>query len=299
MSPRRVAQAARPAVAAVVERTSVLIGAAIYDGRTRRHWTLRRLAHDAGLSVAVVQGIESGRRASMESYVRLAHALVLSLEVELTDPRRRRGPSARDEDPVHAAMGELEAAHLRALGFQVAIDEPYQHYQFAGRADVVAWSASDRALLHIENRTRFPNLQEAAGSYNAKRAYLGAVLAERLGIRGGFGSETHVLVGLWSAELLHTLRLRRATFQSVCPDAIDSFEAWWNRHPPLVGRTSTFVLLDPFAAGRMRPYVDLETAVGGVRPRLRDYAEAARRLSSMRPVPAPPTSGVPSAGRRG
>jgi transcriptional regulator with XRE-family HTH domain len=294
MSPRRVARAAPPAVAAVVERTAVLIGAAIYDGRTRRRWTLRRLAHDAGLSLAVVQGIETGRRASMESYVRLAHALGFSLEVELTDPRRRRGPSARDEDPVHAAMGELEAAHLRGLGFEVAIDEPYQHYQFAGRADVVAWSASDRALLHIENRTRFPNLQEAAGSYNAKRAYLGAVLAERLRIRGGFGSETHVLVGLWSDELLHTLRLRRATFRSVCPDAIDSFEAWWEGKVPSAGRTSAFVLLDPFAAGRMRLYVDLETATAATRPRVRDYAEAARRVSSGRL-----TSGVPSARRRG
>lgn len=282
MSPRRVAQAAPPGVAAVVERTSILIGAAIHDGRTRRRWTLRRLAHDAGLSVAVVQGIETGRPASMESYVRLARALGLSLQVELTDPRRRQGSSARDEDPVHAAMGELEAAHLRGLGFEVAIDEPYQHYQFAGRADVVAWSASDRALLHIENRTRFPNLQEAAGSYNAKRAYLGAVLAERMGIRGGFDSETHVLVGLWSAELLHTLRLRRTTFRSVCPDTIDSFEAWWRGHPPTVGRTSAFVLLDPFAAGRMRLYVDLETAIASARLRVRDYADAARQVASGR-----------------
>jgi hypothetical protein len=219
------------------------------------------------------------------------------LEVGLSDPRRRKSHSGRDEDPVHAAMADLEAAHLRAHGFNVAIDEPYQHYQFAGRADVVAWSASDRALLHVENRTRFPNQQEAAGSYNAKRAYLGQVLAERLGIRGGFRSETHVLVGLWSAEVLHPVRLRRATFQSLCPDAIDSFQAWWHGHPPTAGRTSAFVLLDPFAAGRMRLYVDLETAVGGVRPRVRDYAEAARRLSSAPLSSARPTSGVPSAGR--
>jgi transcriptional regulator with XRE-family HTH domain len=281
MSPRRIVQSAPAAVAALVERTSLLLGAAIHDERNRRDWTLRRLAARAGLSVAVVQGIETGRRGSIESYVRVAHALGLGVEVGLTDPRRRPS-TVRHTDPVHAAMGELEAAHLRALGFDVAIDEPYQHYQFAGRADVVAWSSIDRALLHIENRTRFPNLQEAAGSYSAKRAYLGQVLAERLGIRAGFRSETHVVVGLWSAEILHTVRLRPATFQSLCPDTIQVFEAWWRGRPPKEGRSSAFVLLDPFAAGRTRPFVGLETVVGSLRPRVRDYSEAARRLGSRR-----------------
>jgi transcriptional regulator with XRE-family HTH domain len=281
MSPRRVAQAAPPAVAALVERTSLLLGAAIHDERNRRDWTLRHLAARAGLSVTVVQGIEAGRRASMESYVRLAHALGLRVEVALTDPRRRPS-TVGHTDPVHAAMGELEAAHLGALGYEVAIDEPFQHYQFAGRADVVAWSSTDRALLHIENRTRFPNLQEAAGSYNAKRAYLGQVLAERLGIRGGFRSETHVMVGLWSAEVLHTTRLRPATFRSLCPDPIEGFEAWWTGHPPATSRSSAFVLLDPFAAGRTRPFVGLEAIVGSLRPRVRDYSEAARHLGSRR-----------------
>lgn len=230
--------------------------------------------------MARVHSAESGRPASLEMYARLGYALGLRLEVDFVDPRRPKGHRAREEDPVHSAMGELETARLRALGFEVAIDEPYQHYQFAGRADVVAWSSRDRALLHIENRTRFPNMQEAAGSYNAKRAYLGAVVADRLGIRGGFISETHVLVGLWSAEVLRTLRLRRATFSSLCPDAIDEFEAWWSGHPPTAGRSSAFVLLDPFAAGRMRPFVDLNTAVGTVRPRVRGYAEASRRLGA-------------------
>jgi transcriptional regulator with XRE-family HTH domain len=293
-----------PAAAADAKRTAVQLGSAIRDERLRRGWSLRRLANGTEVSVARVHGAESGRPASIEMYARLGHALGLRLEAHFVDPRRRKSLSGRDEDPVHAAMGEIEAAHLRALGFQVAIDEPYQHYQFAGRADVVAWSVSDRALLHIENRTRFPNVQETAGSYNAKRAYLGAVLAERLGIRGGFGSETHLLVGLWSADVLHTLRLRRATFESLCRDTLQGFEGWWNGRPPTAGRTSAFVLLDPSAAGRMRPYVDLATAIATARPRVRDYAEAARRvnsgrLSSTRLGSAPPTSGVPSAVRRG
>ena len=91
-------------------------------------------------------------------------------------PTRRRATD-RSADLVHAAMGELEAARLRAHQFRVAIDEPYQHFQFAGRGDVVSGISKRRALLHIENRTRFPNMQEVAGSDNAKRAYLGDVIA--------------------------------------------------------------------------------------------------------------------------
>ncbi|MBA2255354.1 MAG: hypothetical protein H0W07_09595 [Chloroflexi bacterium] len=74
-------------------------------------------------------------------------------------------------------MGELEARHLREAGFAIAVDEPYQHYQFAGRADLLAWDVEQRALLHCENRTLFPDMQGTAGAWNAKRAYLARVIA--------------------------------------------------------------------------------------------------------------------------
>lgn len=204
----------------------------------------------------------------------------MRLEVDLTDGRRRAGTASPQVDLVHAAMGELEASHLGALGFEVAIDEPYQHYQFAERPDIVAWSREHRSLLHIENRTRFLNLQEVAGSYNAKRAYLPGVLAERIGLPGSFRSVTHALVAMWSADVLHTVRIHKATFQAMCPDPMVDLERWWHGDPPERRSSSTFVLLDPFAAGRARQWIGLEDALGSVRPRMRDYAEAAARLKS-------------------
>jgi hypothetical protein len=39
-------------------------------------------------------------------------------------------------------MGEFEARHFRPIVDGVGLDEPYQHYQFAGRADFVAWRLS-------------------------------------------------------------------------------------------------------------------------------------------------------------
>jgi hypothetical protein len=175
-------------------------------------------------------------------------------------------------------MGELEAAHLGGIGLRVGIDEPYQHYQFAGRADVVAWDLTRAALLHIENRTRFPDFQEMAGSYNAKRAYLPASLGARLGV-ARWSSQTHVVAALWSAEVLHALRLRHSSFRSICPDEPATFTSWWVGDPPRAGTTSTLVVMDPTAAGRQRLFVGLDASIS-VRPRHRAYAAAAARLAS-------------------
>jgi hypothetical protein len=81
-------------------------------------------------------------------------------------------------------------------------------------------------MLHVENRTRFPDLQGFAGSYDTKRAYLAPDLARRLGIEGGFRSVTHVVAALWSSEVLHALRLRTASFAAICPGSGDAFAAW-------------------------------------------------------------------------
>jgi hypothetical protein len=174
-------------------------------------------------------------------------------------------------------MGEFEARRLRRLGYEVGIDEPYQHYQFAGRADVVAWHRARRALLHVENRTRFPDVQEFAGAYNAKRAYLAATIAQRVGLRK-WASETHVVAALWSADVLHATRLRLDTFRSLCPDGPAGWLGWWAGDPPTEGKTSALIVLDPMAEGRQRRFVALSD-VAAVRPRYRGYAEAAARLT--------------------
>jgi transcriptional regulator with XRE-family HTH domain len=236
--------------------------------------SIRALAELAGLGTSTVHAVESGRPASIETYSRLAGALRLKAELTMIDPRRRNPAGARSEDPVHAAMGEVEAAHFRGLGFEIAMDEPFQHFQFAGRADVAAWSRERAALLHIENRTRFPNLQDAFGAFNAKRAYLGRELAERAGIPA-WRSETHVMLALWSAEAMHQIRLHRASFAAVCPEDATDFESWWQGRPPSTGRHSALLLFDPIAGTRR----DRARWVGGkeiaiVRPRYRDYAAA-------------------------
>ncbi|HEY5520652.1 MAG TPA: helix-turn-helix transcriptional regulator [Candidatus Limnocylindrales bacterium] len=255
----------------------ILLGSRIREQRVKRRWPQRELATAAGLGKSVVQLAETGGPVSVETYVRLVLALGLRLEVELRDARRRSSVAVEGQDIVHSAMGEFEVDRLSRFGFRTGVDEPYQHYQFAGRADVIAWDADARVLLHIENRTRFPNIQEVAGSWNAKRQYLPAQLAERLALRG-WASVTNVMVTLWSAEALHSVRLRKATFRSLCPNGTEAFEAWWNGSPPTRGVASTFVLLDPMASTRQRTFVGLDEAAIA-RPRYRGYAEVASRLN--------------------
>ena len=278
MSPRSRRSDALPAASAALGRLNAEAGAQLFHARTDRRWTLTHLADRAGVAVATAQAAEAGRGVSLETYARLAAALGLRPTLELESPRR----AARvGSDLVHSAMAELEASHLQRLGFKVAIDEPYQHFQFAGRADVLAWNLERRALLHIENKTRLQDLQELAGAYNAKRRYLPAVIAERLGLGSrGWASVTHVLATLWSSEVLHVLRLRGGTFSALCPDTADALAAWWKGRSPPIGTTSALILLDPdvsLSARRVR-WIDAD-AVASARPRYRDYADAAAALS--------------------
>ena len=280
----RMSQRDDPELAAL--RLAGHAGLVIADARRVRRWTLRDLAGRSGLAASSLHAVEHGRPATLETYAAIAIALGLEPRFDLVDPRKRSA-SGRPEDPVHAAMGEMIAARLAGHRFAVSIDEPYQHYQFAGRADVVAWDLEARALLHVENRTRFPNLQDTLGSYNAKRAYLPGVLAERLGLRTGFASVTNEIAGLWSSEVIHIARIRSASFASVCPDDRSAFDAWWGGSTPATGTTSAFILLDPVSTTTplRSSLVGLEQVLrGSIRPRYRGYAdavEALRREGSM------------------
>jgi transcriptional regulator with XRE-family HTH domain len=259
-----------------VDRLWVNFGQQVRDARRGRRLSVRDVAGRAGISAAMLYRMEAGEPASTDLATAVATALGRRAELHLVDHGRRDARRSLSIDAVHSAMGELEARHLRELGFQVGIDEPYQHYQFAGRADLVAWDAGARAMLHIENRTRFPDFQEMAGAYNSKRAYLGRALADRLGI-GSWRSETHVIAALWSAEVLHALRLRTNSFKSICADDARAFEAWWSGRPPVPGASSSLVVLDPFVTSRQRSFISLDDAIAGARPRYRGYADAASR----------------------
>lgn len=94
--------------------------------------------------------IEAGKPAFTLTVEGVASALGRRAVLQLVDLRRRADArAALSADPVHSAIGEIAAAHLRGVGFRVGIHEPYQHFQFVGRADVVSWDLEVAAFLHI------------------------------------------------------------------------------------------------------------------------------------------------------
>jgi hypothetical protein len=108
------------------------------------------------------------------------------------------------------------------------------------------------------------------------------ILAERIGLHGGWRSVTNVMLGLWSSEVMHVVRLRSASFRAACADDFEPFLLWWDGHPPPSGETSSFGLFDPATGGsRRRLFADLATATGRTVPRYRGYGDAATRLRAM------------------
>ena len=85
----------------------------LHDERIRRGWTLGQVARRARTTDSTVQRLEAGARGSLEAYARLATALGLAPSFTLR-PRRASQNTSVTSDPVHAAMGEAEASHLRS-----------------------------------------------------------------------------------------------------------------------------------------------------------------------------------------
>jgi transcriptional regulator with XRE-family HTH domain len=270
MSPRPKLEPAPPSVLARLDAIFAGVGVQIRDTRRRRRWTIARLAEEAGISRELVYRVERGEPASLDALVRLAAALGLRLELELEDPRARDRP-VRAQDPVHAAMVEALAARYAAQGRVVTVDEPFQHYQFAGRADLAVVDPAGPDLVHHEVKTAVPNVGELAGAWNVKRQYLARVLADRHGLRVGFRSVTHVLTIAWTAECLHVVRLRESTFRALGPDSTEPFDRWWKGTSPGPGVTSAVVLLDPVERPRAPAWAGLEGA-RTVRSRHAGYA---------------------------
>ena len=145
----------------------------------------------------------------------------------------------------------------------------------------MSWRGTTRTCCTSRTGLDFRNLQEAAGAYNAKRQFLASSIAQRLDLGPrGWRSITHVMACLWSSEVLYAIRLRRATFEALCPDPVESFEAWFqDDRPRRPGVTSVLVLLDPAVppGTRRRTIVGIAEVDRAV-PRYRGYADAAEAL---------------------
>ncbi len=191
-------------------------------------------------------------------------------------------PPARRATWCTRRWAKLEARLLRAHDYEVAIDHPYQHYQFAGRADVLAWTRTPAALLHIENRTRFPDLQAGGGQLQRQapvpRWQRGSP-ARHPALRVGDARDGGSLVGRGHPQhpppQRYVQRPLSRTPTTGCGPGCRVL-----RRGPARARPSCSWTRSP--SGPARASSGWMACSPGARPRLRDYRDAAERLGSPR-----------------
>lgn len=255
-----------------LDRLCRRLGAAIRTSRQAHGWSTQQVADAAGLSRSAVTRLEGGKAGGLATYQRIADALELRLSWELTS----LATTLEAEDAVHAVMAEVQARRFATGTRQVLVDEPYQHFRFAGRGDLVVVDPGVAAIHHSENKTRIVNVGELSGSFNAKCRWLAGDVAERHGIRR-IRSESHTLVLLWSDEVLAAARSLERTLRALGPEGVGPFRAWWEG-APMAGVHRGLVVFDPIDRGAsQRQWVSLEDALEA-RPRYRGYADAFHEL---------------------
>jgi len=125
--------------------------------RSRRGWTQRRLAAEAGVSRWAVAEIEAGRgdRIPPRQLSRVVSALGAYLQVRVL----YQGEGLdRLRDRRHAALVEAMVAQLRADGWDVATEVTFSVYGERGSIDILAFHAPSGTLLIIEVKSVVPDV---------------------------------------------------------------------------------------------------------------------------------------------
>jgi transcriptional regulator with XRE-family HTH domain len=147
--------------------------------RIHRGWRQQDLAVAAGISRAGVSRVEHGRFEEMTLGVirRVARALDMRLELVA---RWRGGELDRMVNARHAAMHEAAALTFgRYPGWTTAPEVSFNVYGERGSIDVLAWHASQQALLVVELKTEIVDVQGLLGAVDRYRRLAQQIARER------------------------------------------------------------------------------------------------------------------------
>jgi transcriptional regulator with XRE-family HTH domain len=148
-------------------------------GFLRRQARLRQedLAARAGTSRSLVSRVERDRldNVPVGALLRLVEALDATIQLRV---RCHGAELDRLMDAKHAALQERVARTLAAQGWDVRVEQSFNHFGDRGRYDVLAFHAPHGALLVAEIKTEFGDLQETIGRLNVKTRLAAAVARE-------------------------------------------------------------------------------------------------------------------------
>lgn len=154
--------------------------------RMRRGWRLEDVAQKSGLSTTTIARNESGTFGSIQIVRR--HAAAVDLRIEWI-AIGRGADVARTLDDEHAAIVEVLAAWLRALGFEVVTEASFSVYGERGRVDLVAFDAATGTLYLVEVKTELSDLGNLLGVVDVRER-----LASHLGRDRGWVVATPISI---------------------------------------------------------------------------------------------------------
>lgn len=147
--------------------------------RRRRGWRQLDLAKAAGVSQSLVSEIERGHvdRVAIGTLQDLAAAVEARASISLS---WRAGDLDRLTDVRHAALAEVVARLLRALGWDVRAEVTFSIAGERGSIDLLAWHAATRSLLAVEIKTELTSIEATLRAHDTKHR-LARVVAARFG----------------------------------------------------------------------------------------------------------------------
>jgi transcriptional regulator with XRE-family HTH domain len=158
------------------------VGAVVRAVRRRRGLRQRDVAVLAGVSQWAISLVERGQleQLPLRAICRVCSALEIGMPFA---PRWRGGELPRLMDARHAALVEKVVASLAPLGWEVTVEYTFSRFGENGAVDVVGWRAAERALLLVEVKSEFDNLQNMLSVLDRKTRLVPALLEPERGWR--------------------------------------------------------------------------------------------------------------------
>ncbi len=201
----------------------VRVGRIVRAIRTDRGLRQEDVAAPIDVDRSVMTDLEAGRleAVSLRTARRLCGRLGIDLIVEA---RWRGGAVDRLLDRDHAAIVERVSRVLTAAGWQVELEFTFNEFGDRGSVDVLGWHPVDRALLIVEVKSTFTDLQAMLMTLSRKVRVVPKVAARERGWdRRSLG---RILVVIGTSRNRRVVGSHRSVFDATFPSNTLATRQW-------------------------------------------------------------------------